>query len=84
MNAKQTKTLQAIFTKPTTATLEWGRIEALLIALGCSVIEGRGSRVRFEFNGRITAFHRPHPAKEARPYQVEQARDFLTTIGAKP
>lgn len=84
MNAKQTKTLQAIFTKPTTATLEWGRIEALFIALGCHVIEGRGSRVRFEFNGRISAFHRPHPAKEARPYQVEQARDFLTAIGAKP
>ena len=45
---------------------------------------GRGSRVRFEFNGRITAFHRPHPAKEAKPYQVEQARDFLTAIGVKP
>ncbi len=33
--------------------------------------KGRGSRVRFEFNGRITAFHRLHPAKEAKPYQVE-------------
>jgi hypothetical protein len=45
---------------------------------------GRGSRARFEFDGRITAFHRPHPAKEAKPYQVEQARDFLTAIGVKP
>jgi hypothetical protein len=84
MKAKHTKPLQAIFAKPTTATLEWARIETLFIALGCYVIEGPGSRVRFEFNGRITAFHRPHPAKKAKPYQVEQARDFLTAIGVKP
>ena len=84
MNSKQTKTLQAIFSKPTPSTLEWAKLESLLLALGCNVIEGRGSRVRFEYNGIITAFHRPHPAKEAKPYQVEQARDFLTAIGVKP
>lgn len=84
MNAKHTKTLQAIFAKPSSTSLEWVRIEALFIALGCRVIEGRGSRVRFEFNGIVAAFHRPHPAKEAKPYQVEQARDFLTAIGVKP
>ncbi len=84
MNSKQTKTLQAIFSKPTPSTLEWAKLESLLLALGCNVIEGRGSPVRFEYNGIITAFHRPHPAKEAKPYQVEQARDFLTAIGVKP
>jgi hypothetical protein len=84
MKTKHAKTLQAVFAKPTTATLEWARIEALLISLGCRVIEGRGSRVRFELNGRIATFHRPHPAKEAKPYQVEQARDFLTAIGVNP
>ena len=84
MKAKHAKTLQAVFAKPATATFEWARIEALLIALGCRVIEGRGSRVRFELNDRIATFHRPHPAKEAKPYQVEQARDFLTAIGVTP
>jgi hypothetical protein len=84
MNAKHSKTLQAIFAKPTSTSLEWARIEALFIALGCRVIEGRGSRVRFEFNGMVAAFHRPHPTKEAKPYQVEQARDFLTAIGVTP
>ena len=84
MNSKHTKTLQAIFAKPTAATLEWSQIEALLIALGCRVIEGRGSRVRFELDGKIAAFHRPHPAKEAKSYQVEQARAFLISIGVKP
>jgi hypothetical protein len=84
MNSKHTKTLHALFAKPTTATLEWVKIESLLIALGCNVIEGRGSRMRFELNGTIATFHRPPPAKEAKPYQVEQARDFLTAIGFKP
>jgi len=84
MNSKHTKTLQAIFSKPTTSKLEWAKLESLLLALGCNVIEGRGSRVRFEYKGIITAFHRPHPAKETKPYQVEQARDFLTAIGVKP
>jgi len=84
MKTKHTKTLIAIYAKPTPATLEWQHIESLLIALGCRVIEGRGSRVRFEFQGRVVAFHRPHPAKEAKPYQVEQARDFLLAIGVKP
>jgi hypothetical protein len=84
MNLKQTKTLQAIFSKPTPSTLEWAKLESLLLALGCNVIEGRGSRVRFEYNDIITGFHRPHPSKEAKPYQVEQARDFLTAIGVNP
>jgi hypothetical protein len=55
-----------------------------LVAIGCQMIEGRGSRVRFAYNGVVVAFHLPHPAKEAKPYQLEQARDFLTVIGVKP
>lgn len=35
---------------------------------GARIIEGRGSRVRFELNGVIATFHRPHPQKEAKPY----------------
>ena len=84
MNAMHHKTLIAIFANPVSATLAWRRIEALLIALGCQVIEGHGSRVRFEKNGVIAAFHRPHPTKEAKPYQVRDARIFLEAIGVKP
>ncbi|HQS01792.1 MAG: hypothetical protein JXK51_05100 [Halothiobacillaceae bacterium] len=47
MSSKHRKTLETIFSKPTTRTLEWVRIEALLIEAGSVVIEGRGSRVRF-------------------------------------
>jgi len=47
MNSKHKKTLQAVYAKPIPAALEWARIEALLVSVGCVVIEGTGSRVRF-------------------------------------
>jgi hypothetical protein len=83
MNSKHRKTLEAIFGQPTPANLEWARIESLLMAVGCTVIEGRGSRVRFVYHQHVITFHRPHPAKEAKPYQVEEARAFLSLIGVK-
>ena len=84
MNSKQRKTLEAVFAKPPGKTLEWAAIESLLMATGCALVEGNGSRVRFVKDGHVAAFHCPHPAKEAKAYQVEQARDFLTLIGVKP
>jgi hypothetical protein len=81
MNARHRKTLAAVFRDPVSATLEWARIEALFMALGAQKIEGRGSRVRFELNGVIATFHRPHPHKEAKPYQVRDARRFLEQAG---
>lgn len=84
MNAAHYKTLTAIFTNPTSKSLEWRRIEALLLALGCQVIEGNGSRVRFAKDASIATFHRPHPTKEAKPYQVRDVRQFLENLGVKP
>lgn len=84
MNSKQTKTLQAIFTDPVSGTIAWAAIESLLVAVGCEVIEGNGSRVRFAKDEMIEAFHRPHPAKEAKQYQVRAARAYLTRLGVKP
>ncbi|WP_206194571.1 type II toxin-antitoxin system HicA family toxin [Shewanella litoralis] len=43
-----------------------------------------GSRVRFHKNGVIASFHRPHPKKEAKPYQVKDARCFLKQLGVEP
>lgn len=81
MNARQVRTFKAVFAKPTSAALAWADIERLLLAVGCTVIEGSGSRVRFEKDGLIASFHRPHPAKEAKRYQVEDAREYLTRLG---
>lgn len=84
MNATHRKTLAAVFSEPVPKSVEWRRIEALLVAVGCMVIEGQGSRVRFEKNGVIASFHRPHPAKEAKPYQVRDARQYLEQLGVRP
>ena len=84
MNSKHAKTLTAVFAKPTAASLEWARIESLLVSVGCTVIEGKGSRVRFVHGTTVATFHRPHPAKEAKQYQVEDARAFLELIGVTP
>jgi hypothetical protein len=84
MNKRHCKTLQAVFAVPTKSNINWADIEALLIALGCNLIEGSGSRVRFEHKGFVTVFHRPHPAKEAKPYQVRDARKLMIEIGVTP
>ncbi|MCP4361558.1 MAG: type II toxin-antitoxin system HicA family toxin [Chloroflexi bacterium] len=84
MNKRHQKTVDSIFSKPVPKTLAWKRIEALFIALGATVIEGRGSRVRFELNDVVATFHRPHPRKEAKPYQVRDAGNFLEQAGIKP
>lgn len=84
MNSKHRKTLAAVFTDPVSGTIEWAAIEALLIAAGATVVEGSGSRVRFVKGSEVETFHRPHPAKEAKRYQVRAARDFLIRIGTKP
>ncbi|CCV12873.1 conserved hypothetical protein [Mesorhizobium sp. STM 4661] len=84
MNSKHGRVLKAIFTDPVSGSIEWIAIEALLVAVGCHVIEGSGSRVRFAFKGEVETFHRPHPSNEAKRYQVRDARQFLLRIGVKP
>jgi HicA toxin of bacterial toxin-antitoxin, len=84
MNRKHRKTLEVVFRDPVSGTITWADVEALLIAAGSRVIEGRGSRVRFECNGQLGTFHRPHPEKEAKRYQIRDARDFLIRIGVTP
>ena len=84
MNSRHRKTLVAVFTDPASGTMEWAAIEGLLLAAGARLIEGRGSRVRFEKDREVETFHRPHPAKEAKRYQVLAARAFLERIGVTP
>jgi len=84
MNKSHRKTLNDIFSQPVPAPLEWRRIESLFVSLGAQTIEGAGSRVRFDLNGVVAAFHRPHPAKEAKPYQVKDTKTFLENAGVKP
>ena len=71
------KTLDAILRTPDPGTLKWWRIKSLLTGYGAKSIPGKESRSRFELNGVIVTFHRPHSQKEARSYQVRDIRHFL-------
>jgi len=84
MTAKHRKTLQAIVAVPTRGGIVFSDIEALVIALGGSVREGAGSRVVFELKGSRQYLHRPHPGKEARKYQVEVLRKWLSILEVMP
>jgi hypothetical protein len=84
VNSKHRKTLAAVFGAHTPAGLVWADLEGLLKAAGCQVIEGPGSAVSFRSGREIEFLHRPHPAKEAKRYQVRAARAFLIRMGVKP
>jgi HicA toxin of bacterial toxin-antitoxin, len=84
LNSRHKKTLGEVFAEPANGAIEWGRIEALLVAAGCRCIEGSGSSVTFELNGVRAYFHRPHPSREALRYRVRAAREFLIRIGVEP
>ena len=84
MNSKHSKTLAAIFARPTASSIVFTDIEALVNSLGGSVIDREGSRVKIVLAGFDWRCHRPHPGKEAKRYQVEEARDLLQRAGVKP
>ena len=83
MKSKHAKTLKAVFSKPTPASIAFADLETLVTAVGGEVREGEGSRVVFEINGKRLYPHRPHPGKEARRYQVEELRALLESEGIK-
>jgi len=84
MNNKNRATLEAVFSQPTKASLKWSDIESLLVSVGAAVKEGEGSRVRITKGRNVLTAHRPHPGKEAKRYQVIDARIFLEALGVKP
>lgn len=84
MNSKHRKTLEAVFSDPISGNLPWGHIESLLVAIGCNVVEGNGSSVTFEKDGRRAYFHRPHPQREALIYRVKATREFLMKLEITP
>ena len=77
MNKTHRKTLEAIFCRPVPSSLEWRRIESLLKAVGADVIEGAGSRIRFDLKGVIATFHRPHPKKKPSLIRFAMHEHFL-------
>ena len=84
VNAKHRKTLVAVFTRPTLASIVFSEIESLLKSLSGKVGEREGSRIKIDLMGEQWRCHRPHPGKEAKRYQVEEVRDLLERVGVRP
>lgn len=84
MNAKHLKTLEAIFARPTSGSVKFSDIEALVVGLGGEIREGSGSRVALQLGAAVKYAHRPHPGKEAKKYQVEEIRTWLADQGKTP
>jgi hypothetical protein len=84
MQTKHSRTLDAIFEKPERSNIPWQDIEALFIALGAEVTEGKGSRVRVALHDVRAVFHRPHPQKETEKGAVKSVRRFLQEAGVTP
>ena len=84
MNSNQKKILAAVFVNPVSGTLVWAEVESMLVAIGCQVVEGNGSRIKIILNSDALAVHRPHPGKEAKHYQIRVVREFLTRNGVNP
>lgn len=83
MNQKHRKTLKTIFKVPVQSNVRWNDVENLFIALGATISEGRGSRVRIELHGEEAVFHRPHPSPETDKGALKSVRRFLESAGIK-
>lgn len=81
LNSKQAKTLAAVFENPVRADIVWSDVVRLFEALGATVTQGRGSRVRVYLNGVRAVFHEPHPEKEIDKGAVKSVREFLENAG---
>jgi HicA toxin of bacterial toxin-antitoxin, len=84
MNSKQTKTLRAIFAEPVPADIAWKDIVKLLEALGATLTQGRGSRIRILLNEQRAVFHEPHPERVTDKGAVKSVREFLINAGIIP
>ncbi|MCK5787342.1 MAG: type II toxin-antitoxin system HicA family toxin [Candidatus Sabulitectum sp.] len=83
MNSKHKRTLAKIFEKPERSDIPWKDIEALIVALGGKITEGRGSRIRVFLNGTRAVFHRPHPRRVTVRGAVKSMRRFLREAEVK-
>ncbi|HMO47243.1 MAG TPA: hexulose-6-phosphate synthase [Rubrivivax sp.] len=78
------RTLEAIFTHPTSANLAWKDIETLSAALGARVCEPEGSRVAVVLFNEVRVFHRPPPPPKTDKAAVASVRRRLEQHGVKP
>jgi HicA toxin of bacterial toxin-antitoxin, len=83
MNKKQRNTYSALFAEPIRRNILWNDVVSLVLALDGQVLQGDGSRVRFDLHEVSLNIHSPHPQKELKRYQVKAVREFLLNAGVE-
>ena len=83
MNNKHLKIYKEIYSNPIKSDIKWSDIESFLIALGATISEGNGSRIRIELNGERAVFHRPHPERTTDKGAVKSIRKFIENAGVE-
>lgn len=78
---KHRRTLESVFRLPTSPSIKFSDIEALVLHLHGEVVEREGSRIILRIASSTWRCHRPHPGKEAKRYQIEEARVFFSRAG---
>ena len=84
MKRAHQKTLEVVFSHPTSANIAWKDIEALLVGLGAEVTEREGSRVAIILFNEVRVFHRPHPSPKTGRGAVVSVKSWLLQHGVKP
>lgn len=84
LKRKHQRTLELIFTHPTSANIQWRDLEALFNALGAEVSEREGSRVAVVLFEEVRIFHRPHPSPNTDKGAVVSIRKWLEQHGVEP
>ena len=84
LSSRHAHTLELVNETPIRGDIPWRDIESLFEALGGSVTQGRGSRVRVAIGSRKAVFHEPHPEKVTDKGAVKSVRIFLDELGVRP
>ena len=84
MKRKHAKTLEAIFARPTSGSIQWRDIEALFVELGAEIVEREGSRVAVILFEQVQVYHRPHPTPDTDKGAVASIRKWLEANGVMP
>ncbi len=84
MKRKHQRTLELIFSRPTSGNVRWSDVEALFIELGGLISEREGSRLLVRLFNERRVFHRPHPAPTTDKGAIEAIRKWLEANGVRP
>jgi len=84
MKRKHQRTLELIFSRPTSGNVQWRDVEGLFVELGAEVSEREGSRIAVVLFEEVRVFHRPHPSPNTDKGAVASIRKWLEQHGVEP